>query len=157
MDFVWYDYNPDTMGYIEKWLDKHAIRMTGMDDGFRDFYEYWANEDGFIVSENFWCKVVSENKNPFAVIAFGLHEGTLHIMETLVAPKNRGQGKGSALLKELIENGKKIIGFDIYKAEAVIYPSNKASQKAFEKAGFKYHSIHEDGDAMNYFYESDLI
>lgn len=157
LKYTWRNYTPNTMDYVEKWLDKHAIKMTGMDDGFRDFYEYWANEDGFIVSENFWCKVVFENEEPFAVIAFGLHEGTLHIMETLVATKKRGQGKGSGLLKELIENGKKIIGFDIYKAEAVIYPSNKSSQKAFEKAGFKYHCTHEDGDAMNYVYESDAV
>ena len=38
------------------------------------------------------------------------------------------------------------------KAEAIIFPSNIASQKAFEKAGFKYHHTQEDGDAMTYVY-----
>ena len=39
-------------------------------------------------------------------------------------------------------------------ADAVIFPSNKASQKAFEKAGFKYETIHPDGDAMYYIYKA---
>ena len=35
MDFIWYDYNPDTMNYIEDWLDEITVRNTGLDDGFR--------------------------------------------------------------------------------------------------------------------------
>ena len=152
MNYTWKDYDPETMGDVEKWLDRKAVRMTGMDDGFHDFYEYWAKEDGFIVGENYWCKVVFEEEKPFAVIALGLYEGNITIMETLVAPKMRGKGKGSKMLKELLENGKDIIGFNIQKAEAIIFPSNEASQKAFSKAGFKYKSTHEDGDAMTYVY-----
>lgn len=153
MNFKWVDYNPDTMQYVEKWLDRKAVRMTGNDDGWRSFYEYWANEDDHIVGENYWCKVVFENETPFAVTALGLHEGNITIMEILVAPKMRGKGKGSKMIKELLNNGKSIIGLDIHKADAVIYTSNIASQKAFTKAGFKYKSTHEDGDAMNYVYE----
>lgn len=97
------------------------------------------------------------NDAPFAVIACGLYEGTLNIMETFVAPEKRGQGKGSKVIKELLHNAKAIIGIDIEKAEAIIYPSNIASQKAFEKAGFKYHSTHEDGDAMTYVYDENPI
>ena len=74
-------------------------------------------------------------------------------METLVAPEKRNQGKGSELLKELLINGKSIIGREISRADAVIFPSNKASQKAFEKAGFKYLRTNEDGDAMDYIFE----
>lgn len=157
MNFTWCDYNPETMQYVEKWLDKLAVRMTGIDDGFRDNYEYWANDGEHIVGENYWCKVVFENENPFAVIQLSLYEGTVTIMETFVAPEKRGQGKGSKMIKELLRNGKMIIDFDIHIAEAVIYPSNIASQKAFTNAGFKFHHTHEDGDAMYYIYESDLI
>ena len=157
MNFVWYDYNPETMGVVENWLDEHAVRMTGMDDGFRQEYEYWSNEDYNIVGENYWCKVVFENEVPFAVIEFGLYEGVVTIMETLVAPEKRGQGMGSKLIKELLANSKTIISIDIEKAEAIIFPSNIASQKAFEKAGFKYHHTHEDGDAMTYVYEVNPI
>ena len=153
MNYIWKDYDPEKMQYVEKWLDKKAVRMTGMDDGWRNFYEYWANEEGFVVGENYWCKVVFEDDKPFAIIAFCLYEGNITIMETLVAPKMRGKGKGTKIIKELLDNAKSIIGIDIYKAEAVIFLSNKASQKAFENAGFRYESTHEDGDAMNYVYE----
>ena len=152
MNFVWRNYNPETMVYVENWLDEYAVRMTGMDDGFRQEYEYWANEDYNNVGENFWCKVLFENEVPVAVIEFGLYEDVVTVMETLVAPEKRGQGMGSKAIKELLRNAKTIIGIDIEKAEAIIFPSNIASQKAFEKAGFKYHSTHEDGDAMTYVY-----
>ncbi len=155
MNFIWRDYNPEAMGYVEDWLDETAVKMTGIEDGFRDNYEYWANEDYNIVGENFWCKVVFENEIPFAVIEFGLHEGTVTIMETFVAPEKRGLGMGSKLIKELLENAKTIIGIDIEKAEAIIFPSNIASQKAFENAGFRYHSTHEDDDAMTYIYKEN--
>ena len=154
MNFVWYDYNPNTMSFIENWLDESAVISTGLDEGFRVFYEYWANEEGFVVGENFWCKVTFESGKPFGVIAFCQHEHKTIIMEVLIAPDKRGQGKGATLLKELLNN-EEIIGFTIQKSEAVIYPSNIASQKAFEKAGFIYHNNHKDenGDSMYYIYE----
>lgn len=155
MNFVWRDYNPQTMKYIENWLDDSAVKSTGLDEGIRDFYEYWANEYGFIVGKNFWCKVVFENDKPFAVIAFCQHERKIIVMEIVIEPEKRGQGKGSKLLKELLES-EEIIGFAIHKSEAVIYPSNISSQKAFTNAGFRYHHTHEDGDAMYYVYESSL-
>lgn len=152
MDFVWLDYDPQTMGYIENWLDESAVRSTGLDEGFRNFYEYWANEDGFVVGKNYWSKVVFKNAEPFAVIAFCLYEQKTTIMEIVIAPEKRGQGMGSALLKELLEC-KEITGFTIQKSKAVIYPNNTASQKAFENAGFQYHHTHEDGSATYYIYE----
>lgn len=154
MDYVWHDYDPKTMRYIESWLDESAVESTGLDEGFCSFYEYWAGEDGFAAGENFWCKVAFENDQPFAVIAFCRHEHKINIMEVLIAPEKRGQGKGSKLLKELL-NCKDIIGFTIQESEAVIYPNNIASQKAFENAGFRYrHSIKDgNGDSMNYVYE----
>lgn len=158
MNYVWRDYDPQTMQYIESWLDEHAAKATGLDEGFCSFYEYWANEDGFVVGENFWCKVVFENDEPFGVIAFGLHEYRIIVMEVLIAPEKRGQGKGTKLLKELL-SCKEIIGFTVEKSEAVIYPNNIASQKAFENAGFQYHHSHkdEDGESMTYVYERDHL
>ena len=158
VNYVWYDYDPNTMGFIENWLDESAVKSTGLDDGFRAFYAYWANTEGFVVGKNFWCKVTFEKDEPFAVIAFCQHECKTIIMEVVIAPDKRSQGKGSALLKELLNN-EDIIGFTIQKSEAVVYPSNIASQKAFENAGFKYHHNHNDenGDSMNYVYERSFL
>lgn len=151
-DFVWHDYDPITMGYVENWLDEAAVKSTGLDEGFRTFYEYWAKEDGFSVGENFWCKVALENDNPTAVIAFCQHEQKIIIMEIVVAPELRGQGIGKKLLREFLES-EEIIGFAIQKGEAVLFPTNTASQKAFENAGFQYHHTYEDGSAILYRYE----
>ena len=64
----------------------------------------------------------------------------------------RGYGIGSAVLRELLDNGEDIIGQKTDKVMAVIFPGNTASQKCFEKAGFKYVSSHPDGDAWYYRY-----
>ncbi len=152
MSYVWRNYDPSTMTYIEKWLDDSAVKSTGLDEGFHVFYTYWANEEGFVEGENFWCKVVFEKDMPFAVIAFCHHEGIMLIMEIVVNPEYRGQSKGTKLLKEFLNDGK-IIGKAIHKCEAVIFPDNIASQRAFEKAGFIYHHTHKDGNAMYYVYD----
>ena len=154
VNFIWYDYNPNTMSFVEKWLDESAVNSTGLDEGFRAFYEYWSKENGFILGENFWCKVAFENDKPFAVIACCQYKHKIIIMEVLVAPEKRGQGKGTTLLKELLKS-KEILGFEIQHSEAVIYPNNVASKKAFENAGFIYHNNHKDenGDSVLYTYE----
>lgn len=153
MKFFWTNYNPDSMAYIEEWLDDEAVKATGIDDGFQDFYEYWKNES--VPDANFWCKVVSENDTPFAVIAIGKNEGEYIIMELVVAPHQRNKGKGALLLKELLENSKSILGQEINTAEAVIFPSNPASQRAFKKAGFVFDHAHEDGDSLYYTYSKN--
>jgi len=154
MNFVWQDYQPETMEYVEKWLDADAVATTGMDEGFRSFYEYWVNEDGFVLGQNFWCKIVFEDKEPLAVVAFNLYHGKVTVMEIIVAPEKRGRGIGSKILKELMQN-KHISGLTIRKCEAAIYANNIASQKAFEHAGFQHFHTHEDGDTLYYLYERD--
>ena len=151
MKYSWQDYNPETMEYVENWLDEHAIRMTGIDDGFRDNYEYWANDGEHIVGENYWCKVVFQNSQPIAIIALSLYGQKIIMMELLVEPRKRGQGIATKLLAQLLEN-KEILGFSIQESEAVIFPNNTASQKAFQNACFHYHHTHEDGTSMLFVY-----
>ncbi len=149
MLFKWTDYNT-SMTFVEDWLDDEAIRVTGLDDGFRDFYEYWANEN--IPGTNYWSKVISENDKPFAVITIGKEENRFIFMEFIVSPDMRNQGKGTLILKELLKESKFILGQEIKSAEAVIFPSNPASQKAFENAGFVFSYADEDGDAFYYIF-----
>lgn len=151
MKYLWYDYQPQEMDDIETWLDEPAVKSTGLDEGFFAFYDYWAKQEGFVVGENFWCKVVYQGEEPLAVIALCEYEGTLNIMEMVVHPQKRGYGIGTELLKELLDN-KGILGFDVCRSEAVIFPDNDASQKAFQKAGFRHYRTHEDGTALYYAY-----
>ena len=155
MRFDWKDYIPDTMPFVENWLDEHAVRMTGMDDGFRAFHEYWINDGKMKLGKDYWCKVVYNGKTPFAVIALSLYEGNFNIMEFLVMPEMRGKGLGTALLRELLSDGEMIIGHRIERATAVIFPNNPASQKAFEKAEFVFDHANDDEDAWYYCYTPD--
>ena len=150
MKYIWRDYIPEGAEYIELWLDGEAVRMTGLDDGWKNFFEYWKNEDNITLNDNYWCKVVFDGDTPFGIVALSVWDESFNIMELLVDPKLRGQGRGSALLKELIEKGDKIIGKSINNAEAVIYPNNPASQKAFENAGFTFDHTSDEGDALYY-------
>ncbi len=81
----------------------------------------------------------------------------LTVMEYLVDSGRRNLGLGSSALCELMESGPDIIGSDIGLAEAVIFPNNKPSQRAFEKAGFRFSSADPDGDAWYYRYERQKI
>lgn len=153
MKYQWSDYTKEHAALVESWLDDEARELTGMDDGWEDFYEYWKNEPDMALGENYWCKVISEQGVLFAVIALALYEGKLTVMEFLVDSRRRGHGLGSSALCELMALGSEIIGEDITLAEAVIFPNNKPSQRAFEKAGFRFSSAHPDGDAWYYRYE----
>ncbi|MBQ2848714.1 MAG: hypothetical protein IJE74_10700 [Clostridia bacterium] len=152
MKYVWKDYNPFEMMVVEEWLDAEAVKKTGLDDGWRDLYEYWLNEANTVIGENYWRKVVFENEMPFAVVALGVNEEIYNVMELVVNPKEHGKGKVASLIKELIDDSIEITGKEIISAEAVIYPSNPASKRAFEKAGFKLNRAHEDGDTLYYEY-----
>ena len=103
--FIWKDYDPLSMPFIENWLDEYAVKMTGMDDGWRSFHEYWITEGGLTPGVDYWCKVVYEGEKPVAIIAFSLYEGTYTIMELLVKHELRGHGIGTSLLRELISRG----------------------------------------------------
>ena len=157
MKFDWKKYFPNTMPFVEEWLDDHAVRMTGMDDGWRAFHEYWITDGEMMLGKDYWCKVVYDDKTPFAVIALSLHEGSFHIMELLVKSEMRGKGYGTVLLRELLSDGETIIGHRIEKAAAVIFPSNAASQKAFEKAGFVFDRANDDGDTWYFCYTKDQL
>jgi len=155
MHYIWRDYQPRSMSCVEDWLDESAVRATGLEEGFRSFYEYWAGEEGFSVGENYWCKVVFEADTPLAVIALCQHEETFLVMELVVAPQKRGQGVGTRLLKELLARSD-VTGFSIRKSDAVVFPDNTASQRAFEKAGYRLHHTYEDGSALYYVYENSI-
>lgn len=157
MEFKWIDYTTEYSHVVDSWLDSEAQRFTGCDDGWDDFFDNWCNYENNKRGENFWGKVVFEDSAPFAVIALGMNDkGEYVISEYIVDPQKRGKGYGTAALRELLTNSSEIIGKDINTAEAVIYPNNIASQKAFEKAGFCFSSMHPDGDASNYTYKKPL-
>ncbi len=155
MNFKWIDYSNELADTVERFLDEEAVKMTGIDDGFDDYYSYWANEENTVVGENFWCKVILKDNTPVGVAALcRAPDGEFVLSEIIVSPAMRGRGIGSAVLRELLDNGEAVIGQKIDKAVAVIFPDNTASQKCFEKAGFKFHSAHPDGDAWYYRYNS---
>lgn len=157
MRFDWKDYAADTMPFVEDWLDDYAVRMTGLDDGWGSFHEYWITEGGMTPGKDYWCKVVYDQATPFAVIAFSLYDETYTIMELLVKPEIRGNGIGTSVLHELILCGNLIFGNIIEKATAVIFPNNPASQKAFEKAGFVFDHANEESDVWYYSYRRYYI
>ena len=136
MRFIWREYDPNAMPFVEEWLDEKAIQFTGIDNKWQAFHQYWITDGKMNIGIDYWCKVVYDGGTPFAIIAFCLHEGNLHIMELLVRPEMRGRGYGTLLLRELLSNGKLIIDHKIEKATAIVFSNNRASRKTFEKVGF---------------------
>ncbi len=144
MNFEWSEYDPSMSSLVDSWLDEEALRATRLDDDFDDFYQYWKKETDPARGEYFWCQLVSEEQRPFAAVAFSWFQQTVTVMEIVVDPALRGQGKGALVIKELVDSAEKWIGQPIDAFEAVIFPDNTASQVAFYKMGFVQDVTEED-------------
>lgn len=148
MNFMWEDYCTAQSGAVERLFDREALRFIGCDDGFRPFYDYWMEELG---PDQFWSKVLFQQGEIIAVIAFAKSpDGVFTIQEIVVAPEKRGCGYGLAALEELLRCGAEIFGQEIHLAEAVIFPSNLASRRMFEKAGFIHVEARSDEGGLFY-------
>ena len=134
--FDWQDYTLEHAALVDSWLDADAVRMTVLDEGFDSFFRYWETESKPERGEYFSTKLVSENRHPFAVISFGYCNSAATIMELVVDPAVRGQGKGAAVINEFLNNASVWIAQPITVFNAVIFSGNTASQIAFYKAGF---------------------
>lgn len=150
MQFTWMDYQQNQAPIVEAWIDEEAKKYTGCDEGWDEYFNYWKHDPDTIIGENFWGKIILQEQTPVAIIAIGREEQTFLISEFIVAPKRRGMGLGSAILQDLINNDIRIIGQPMKFVEACIFPSNIASQKAFQNAGFSFSYEHDDGDAWYY-------
>jgi RimJ/RimL family protein N-acetyltransferase len=152
MTYEWIDYSFEYKEMVDSWIDSEAEKFTGCDDGFDEYYKYWVTEPETKIGENFWAKIIIENGMPVGIIAIALWEDVFTISEFIICPNKRGKGIGTSALLELLVQSKKVLGIEIEKAYAVIFPKNIASQKVFEKVGFVFCSEHPDGDAWNYEY-----
>ena len=156
MTYQWYDYTSADAPIAESFLDPAARRFTGCEEGWEDYCTYWLGEPETRLGENFWVKLIRLEGEPVAVMALFLGDGVLLVSEFILSPAMRGRGHGSAILRELLACGEEILGFEIHRARAVIFPENRASIRAFEKAGIGFESAHPDGDALYYVYERPM-
>ena len=153
MKYTWIDYNSAYAKMVDSWLDEDAMRFTGCDEGFEEYYQYWVNDADTKIGENFWAKIIIADAEPIGIVTLGLWENVFTISELIICTDRRGKQFGSSALTELIAHSKDIIGVEIQEAKAVIFPNNIPSQKAFEKAGFTFDYEHPDGDAWYYKYQ----
>ena len=154
MVFTWTDYQTENAALVDSWLDDAAVRMTGIEDGFDEEWRATLKEAGSFPGCKDFCKIVSENGVPFAAVKYGFYQNNATVSVIIVDPTQRGKGRGSAVLRELVTNVNTLVGEKVDRLEAVIFPSNAASQKAFEKAGFVFERAHEDGDALYYSFDN---
>lgn len=154
MRYEWRAYTADDAACVDGWMDEAVRRDTGCDDGWDDYVRYMLAEDYIRPEENFFCRIIAAQDIPIAAIVLFLSEdGVLCISEFVVRPEMRGRGHGSAILAELLTSADFILGCAFTQAEAVIYPNNAASIRAFERAGFQFTHAHPDGDAYYYRYK----
>ena len=154
MRYEWFDYSADDAETVDGWMDEDARYDTGCDDGWDAYITAMCGEDYIRVGENFRCKVIFSEHQPLAAVACYLAEdGTLCVSEFVVRPDVRGRGYGRTILRELLCHADTILGWKLRAAQAVIFPNNKASVRAFEAAGFRFTHAHPDGDAWYYKYD----
>lgn len=157
MKYHWIDYSSAYREMVESWMDEDAKRFTGCDEGFDSYYQYWVKEPETKPGENFWAKIILADTDPSGIIVIGFWDNLFTISEFIIRPDRRGRHMGSSALAELLVQSEDIIGVKMKNVDAVIFPNNAASQKAFEKAGFVFHSKHPDGDAWNYVFRENYF
>lgn len=154
MRYIWRTYTAGDAVTVDGWMDDEARYFTGCDDGWDAYITDMTGEDNIRPGENFFCRVIWDRSMPIAAVALFLEEdGTLFVSELVIRPDQRGQGHGRMILRELLTASDAIFGCAIRGAEAVIYPNNAASIRAFESAGFHFTHAHPDGDVFYYRYE----
>lgn len=153
MRYIWKDYNPEYLELINSFLDNEAISMTGLDEGFDNYVSALIADSTNYPGAKDYIKVIFEGEIPIAVLVFGIYDGILTVAEIIVAPEYRGKGKGTEIIRGLLQLINKSITETVNQINAVIFPNNIASQKVFEKAGFRFDHAHEDGDAWYYVYK----
>lgn len=152
--FEWTDYRTEDAPMLDRWLDADAVAMTGLDMGWDDYWNAVLADAVYFPGCKDYCKLVRENGIPVAAICFGCYEGVATVSEIVVAPRYRGRGVGSRILRELITNADELLGEKVGKICAVIFPDNLASQRAFTKAGFALEFVQDGGTAWNYVYKT---
>ena len=145
MIFEWNDYKTEDAAEIDSWLDEEAVRFTAMDEGWNADVAYWKENtaDGM-----FWCKTISSGgvlTGAVYIIEWNEeNQGGFTIGEVLLRPEVRGKGIGTAMIKELMDHSSEIIGKRMDSVDAVVFTSNAASIRMFEKAGFRIKTREDD-------------
>lgn len=152
MQFQWIDFQKRYLNDLIVWQEDRATKCYATEDLAEDIHYYQAHPD-YQENENFFCKLVLQNEQLLAVLILLGEDQTLTINPLIVAPSMRGQGYGTAIIKELIENTKKILGSEFLCFEAGIDLKNTRSLQLFKKAGFHLQKIHPDGDFGYFMYE----
>ena len=149
MHFEWIDYIAEYAASIDSWLDDSAIEMTGIDEGWDN---YWnavlldaLNYPGCVD----YCKIVFTEGKPIAVVTFGYYRGDVTISEIIILPGMRSKGYGSKILKELILLSRIWFPDPISRFNAIVFAQKFASQKAFQNAGFQKQML-SDGVTFEY-------
>ncbi len=150
MQFNWKPYRDVDASLVDSWIDDDAISQTGLEDGWKSFYDYWMRESPGEGKD--CCFLISQDDLPFAVMYLAITGGEITISEYIVAPDKRGKGYGTAVLIELLENRAHLLNIPGSLVKAVVFPGNLASAKALEKAGFVLASGHLNDDVFHYEY-----
>ena len=152
MEFSWVDYGSADAPLVDGWLDEEAVAMTGISEGWQNYWQAVQADAVNFPGCRDLCKVVHRNDDAVAAVVFGVFRGEAVVSELVVAPYLRGKGLGSAILRELAENLPRPLDADVKRVTAVVFSNNTASRQAFLKAGFRLESEDEAAGVCNFEY-----
>ena len=94
MHLEWMDYRREDGKVVDSWLDGEAVAMTGLDQGWDDYWQAVRSDGKHYPGCRDVCKIIREQGQPIAAVCFGWYGGVTTVSEILVAPQRRGQGVG---------------------------------------------------------------
>lgn len=153
MKFIWMDYTAEYAALVDSWLDEQAVAMTGLDLGWDWYWQAVVADSVNYPGCKDFCKIICKDGLPFAAAVFGCYQGVATISEIVVRPEHRSKGLGTQVIGELVAYADMFLGEAVERFQAVIFPDNIPSQKAFQKAGFVLDDTHEA--VWNYIYKAE--
>lgn len=140
------DAKEEDIDLLYEWVNDLSVRKNSFQQNYISYQEHkkWFNKK--INSSNSYIFIYQKNSIPIGQIRIDINNN-VGIIDFSIDNNYRGNGYGTRLLKQVIEkiNNKRI---NIKKVTAEVKYSNKASQRAFEKAG--YYSIKKAEFIMYY-------
>ncbi len=77
MKYRWIDYSSDLSSLVNSWLDNDAVTMTGIHMGWDEYVNASIEDSQNYPNSKDFFKIILENNNPIAVMAYGIIKGLL--------------------------------------------------------------------------------
>ena len=159
MQLIWIEYPNQHENEIETWCDEFAVCFALDDNSVKAEHQWYLNSDKYTHNKNYFCKVVLDGNVPVALLMVAvfedamkthLHERIVYLDTLIINPAVRGQGYGTRVVADFLQNANEIIGVGHYIFVSQVHKDNDIAKKLCTKLGFGLTCNEENSDWIDW-------